>query len=145
VLFAHEVFHCYQAQRNPALSLDPEAPVYAGLWIEGVATFASERLNPQASLKHVLLDDEALWRDGPAALPRVVAALRERLDSTDPRDLSAFFSAGWKGDWPARSGYYAGLLAARRIGGTLPLAAMAALPAAEVRRRLAEALQTLAA
>lgn len=143
VLMAHEIFHCYQAQKNAALSLDAKPPVYAALWIEGTATYVSERLNTQAALRHVLLDDDALLRGGPAAMPRVVAALIARLDSTEEADLNAFFSAGWKGEWPARAGYYVGLLAARRIGEALSPAEMAALPADEVRRRLAAVLPTL--
>ena len=140
VLIAHEIFHCYQAQRNPGLSLDPAPPLYVGVWIEGTATYASEQLNPGASLKHVLLDDAALLRDGPPTASRVAGALLARIDSTADTDTTAFLGAGYRGDWPARAGYYLGLLAARRIGRTLSLSEMAALPATQVRERLIAAL-----
>lgn len=144
VLFSHEIFHCYQAQKNPAISLDPHAPVYASLWLEGVATWVSERLNPGASLLHVLLDDEALYRRGPQTLRRVARALLDRLDSREDADQAAFFSSGAAAEWPARAGYYVGLRVARRVGETLAPAAMAALPAPFVRERLAHELAVLA-
>jgi len=140
VLMAHEIFHCYQGQRNPGLSLDPAPPLYVGVWIEGTATYASEQLNPGASLKHVLLDDTALWRDGPSTASRVAGELLARIDSTADADTAAFLGASYRGGWPARAGYYLGLLAARRIGRTLSLSEMAALPATEVRERLMAAL-----
>jgi hypothetical protein len=140
VLMAHEIFHCYQCQRNPSLSLDPAPPLYVGVWIEGTATYASEQLNPAASLKHVLLDDAALLRDGPPAASRIAGELLERIDSTTDADTAAFLGSGYRGDWPARAGYYLGLLAARRIGHELSLSDMASLPAAMVRERLIAAL-----
>lgn len=146
VLFAHEIFHCYQAQKNPALSLDPHAPVYASLWIEGVATWVSERMNPRASLLHVLLDDEALYRRGPDVVRPVARTLLDRLDSRADADQALFFSAGTTADgsgWPGRAGYYVGLLAARRIGERMSPAAMAALPAADVRANLVRELTEL--
>jgi hypothetical protein len=144
VLFAHEIYHCYQAQRNPSLSLAARPTVYGNLWIEGVATWASAKLNPDASLLHVLLDDEALLRDGPRTARRVAAALLARLDATDDAALESFFSFGSPSlDWPARAGYYVGYLAAHRIGATLTLREMAALPTPQVRERLLPALQAI--
>ncbi len=144
VLTSHEMFHCYQGQKNPAMCRDPNPPMYASLWIEGTATFASERLNPGASALHVLLDDQALLRDGAATAPRVAARMLQLIDSTEEKDAAAFFSSGFKGDWPARAGYYVGLVAARRIGEGLSLQQLAAMPAAEVRQRFAQELSRLA-
>jgi len=144
VLFAHEFFHCYQAQKNPSLSLDAQAPVYGGLWIEGVATYVSERLNPDASLLHVLLDDEELLRRGPVYRRQVALTLLDRIDSRRDADLAAFFSSGYRGEWPARAGYYVGLLAARNIGRSLNMVQMAALATPQVRERLVEQLEQLA-
>jgi len=144
VLFSHEIFHCYQAQRNPALMLASNPPVYGNLWIEGVATWASGQLNPGASLLHVLLDDEALFRDGPRTAPRVAAAMLARLDATDDATLAGFFGAGQTGlEWPSRAGYYVGYLAARRIGAELSMREMAALPMARIRERVVPVLQDL--
>ena len=64
-----------------------------------------------------MLDDEAPLRDGPAAAPRIAAALLAALDATDAATVESFVSMGWHGDaWPRRGGYYVGYLAARRLG-----------------------------
>jgi len=140
VLMSHEIFHCYQAQRAPQLSLDPTPPLYAGVWLEGTATYASERLNPRASLLRVLLNDAKLLREAPPRAAQLAGELLARIDSTREADLGAFLAAGHRGAWPARTGYYLGLLAARHIGRTMSLRQMAALPAPEVRRHLTAAL-----
>ena len=144
VLMAHEIFHCYQAQKNPAMALDPQPPLFAGVWMEGCATHASERLNPGASLRHVLLDDEALERDGPKFAARVARGMLERLDSRDDEDQRAYLSLGHKGEWPDRMGYLLGLWAARRSGQRMSLKEMAALPAPAVRSELVKALSDIA-
>lgn len=140
VLFSHELFHCYQGQKNPAMCLDPEAALYVSLWMEGTATWASERLNPGASPQHVLLD-EALARATPSQLRAAAQAMLSTLDARDPATQSLFFGAGHHGDgWPPRAGYAVGLQIARGLGTTMPLPQMAALPAPRVRETLAQAL-----
>jgi hypothetical protein len=117
VLFAHETFHCYQAQQNPTVAHAESTPLYVTLWSEGGATWVSERLNPRASQLNVLLDDRALAMTTPEQLRAAAAALLTKLDSTDEADMKPFFSAGWSGPWPARVGYLIGLQIARRVGG----------------------------
>ncbi|HET7863841.1 MAG TPA: hypothetical protein VFL86_05480 [Burkholderiaceae bacterium] len=144
VLFTHEIFHCYQGQMNPGMTQDTRAPVYVNLWVEGGATYASERLNPQASLHHVLLDDDVLLREGPGTATRVAKALLDRIDATDDATLNSFFSMGWRGPWPARAGYYVGLLVARDWARTMDLQALAAMPRERVREQSIAALQRIA-
>ena len=144
VLLAHEIFHCYQGQKNPAMALDPKPPLFAGVWMEGCATYASERLNPGASPRQVLLDDESLERDGPKFAARAARSLLERLDSRDDEDQRAYLSLGFKGEWPDRIGYLLGLWAARRIGQRMSLQEMVALPAPAVRSELVKALSDIA-
>jgi len=140
VLFSHELFHCYQGQKNPAMCLDPEAPLYVSLWMEGTATWASECMNPGAPLPHVLLADE-LARAEPARLRAAAQAMLARLDARDDATQSLFFSLGQHGDgWPPRAGYAVGLQIARGLGRTMSLPQMAALPAPRVREMLAQAL-----
>jgi hypothetical protein len=144
VLCAHEIYHCYQAQRNPALALDPHGPVWVTLWSEGGATWASAQLNPGASLKHVLLDDETLLREGPQSAARVAAALLDKFDAIDDAAQESFFSTGWKGKgWPPRAGYYVGYLVSRQLGRELSLRELAGLPGAQLRERLSAALRDI--
>jgi hypothetical protein len=145
VLFMHEMFHCYQGQLNAGMAQDPQPPVYVNLWIEGGATYASEQLNPRAPLLHVLLDDEVLLREGPHAAARVAAAMLDRIDATDDATLNGFFSMGTtSANWPARAGYYVGLLAARDWARTMSLQQLAAMPREQVRQRSLDALRTIA-
>lgn len=145
VLFSHELFHCYQGQKNPAMCLDPAAPLYVSLWMEGTATYASERLNPGASPLHVLLDDAALAQADASSLRAAAQAMLSKLDARDEATQSLFFEAGHHGDgWPPRVGYAVGLRIARALGTTMSLPQMAALPAQRVRETLAQALQRLA-
>ena len=145
VLFSHELFHCYQGQKNPAMCLDATAPVYASLWIEGTATYASERLNPGASPLHVLLDDPVLAKADKSWLRAAAQAMLSQLDARDEATQLLFFDAGHHGDgWPPRAGYAVGLQIARSLGTTMSLPQMAALPAPRVRETLAQALSRLA-
>ncbi|RZL38745.1 MAG: hypothetical protein EOP35_05060 [Rubrivivax sp.] len=144
VLFSHEMFHCYQGQLNAGMAQDAQPAVYVNLWIEGGATYASEHLNPGASLRHVLLDDEVLLRDGPRVAPRVAAAMLDRIDATDDATLNSFFSMGATAEWPARAGYYVGLLAARDWARTMSLQQLAAMPREQVRQCSLDALRRIA-
>ena len=140
VLFSHELFHCYQGQKNPAMCLDPEAPLYVSLWMEGTATWASERMNPGAAPQDVLLD-AALARATPTQLRAAAQAMLPALDARDGATQSLFFGLGQHGDgWPPRAGYAVGLRIARGLGPALSLPQMAALPAQRVRETLAQAL-----
>ena len=145
VLFSHELFHCYQGQKNPSMCLDPKAPLYVSLWNEGTAVYASERMNPGASPLHVLLDDRALLQADALSLRAAARAMLQHLDATDDATQSLFFDTGNHGDaWPPRAGYAVGLRIARRLGATLSLAQLAALPALQVRETLAQALRNMA-
>jgi len=144
VFLDHESFHLYQAQVAPDTMLDPAPPVYAMLWTEGVASHVSERLNPDAALLHVLLDDTHLAGADAATRRELAAAILAVLDSTQEADALRFFSAGASGPWPARGGYLIGLELARRVGRDLPLAQLPRLQGTALRQRLAHELAVLA-
>jgi hypothetical protein len=144
VLLSHELFHCEHAQRSPSVALQDPERIYKILWAEGLATYVSERMNPKASRLDVLLDGKRLDAEGDAYVPAWAKALSDSLDSTAPADQARFFSAGYEGAWPPRGGYLVGLLIARRLGRTRSLAALAALPAPQVRTLMAAELARLA-
>lgn len=145
VFLDHESFHLYQSQLAPALMLDPSPPVYVTLWTEGVATYVSERLNPDAALLHVLLDDTRLAGADADTRRGLAGAILAALDSTQEADALRFFSAGSEGPWPARGGYLIGLEVARRVGRDMPLAQLPRLHGAALRDRLAVELAAIAA
>ncbi len=144
VLFSHELFHCYQGQMNRAMCLDPAAPLYASLWMEGTATYASERLNPGTTPQRVLLDDATLAHLEISSMRAAAQAMLSHLDARDEATQSLFFETGHHGEgWPPRVGYAIGLQIARGLGVAMSLPQMAALPAPGVRETLAHALQRL--
>lgn len=144
VFLDHESFHLYQAQLAPQLMLNPAPPIYATLWTEGAATYVSERLNPDAALLHVLLDDQHLADASAATKHKLAAAMLPVLDSTTDDDATRFFSAGAKDLLPSRGGYLIGLEVARRIGRDIPLADLPRLQGKALRERVAAELADLA-
>ncbi|ALN60930.1 tat (twin-arginine translocation) pathway signal sequence domain protein [Lysobacter antibioticus] len=144
VFLDHESFHLYHAQVLPDLIVDDDPPVYGSLWSEGIATYVSERLNPDASLLQVLLDDRKLAQVDAATVRDLAAGMLKVLDSVAPDDSNRYFSAGHKGPEPARGGYLLGLILARRIGRDLPLAQLPRVPTPKVRLLLQQHLAELA-
>jgi hypothetical protein len=144
VLFAHETYHCYQSQKNPAVMMADKVPLFAGLWIEGGATWVSEKLNPDASILNVLLDDKALAAMTSDQIKIAAGTLLTKFDSTEDADAASFFSTGWTGPWPARSGYLLGLHIARRIAPTLTSANFASLPLRDMRPLYAARIAAIA-
>ena len=146
VLLDHESFHLYQSQLAPAAMLDPAPPVYVMLWTEGAATYVSEKLNPDAALLHVLLDDTRLAGADAGTRRELAAAILASLDSTQEADALRFFSAGAEAkvaSWPARGGYLIGLEVARRVGRDLTLAQLPRLQGEALRERLVRELRLL--
>ena len=144
ILMSHELFHCYQAQCNPALALKPKTTVCETMWLEGTATYASERLNPGEPLVRVLLDDVALAGMSVDALRDAARAALAQFDVDDDAVVGRYFDMGGQAPWPARAGYHVGLLAARAIGAHASLKEMAAMPLAEFRPALRRAVEALA-
>lgn len=145
VLLSHELFHVHHARTSPALFADEEHnPVYAGVWIEGLATYVSERLNPQASTLQILLDDTALHTRAPPKLRSIIEEILAQFDSASPDTYDRFLNYGDKGDIPGRTGYLAGYLAAKELGATRTLAELASLRGDALRDSLRAALRTIA-
>jgi hypothetical protein len=71
--------------------------------------------------------------------------LLKKFDSTEDADAYTFFSAGWTGPWPARSGYLFGLHIARRIAPTLTAANFASLSLTDMRPLYAARVAAIAA
>ncbi len=149
VFLDHEAFHLYQAQAHaqaePGIGLDDPTPLYAAIWTEGVATYVSSRLNPRASLLHVLLDDKPVNEAPPQVVTAGARDILAHLDSTADEDQSRFLSAGYKGPSPPRLGYRIGFEVAKRAGARLSMAQMAALPRKPLRDLMERELKGLAA
>lgn len=109
VLLTHELFHLYHRQ-----FFKPEGnPLWARLWSEGLATYASDILNPDSSLEALLLPRTmtvAVDRDR----ARLAADLASHLDESGSRAETLYFRTDDRTEpVPPRAGYYLGLLAVR--------------------------------
>ena len=152
VLFSHELFHVYHAQVNPALfppndsgpREDGKVPLYEVVWIEGLATYVSGALNPQAPPEDLLLS-KTLYDKGMPLMPVIAGRILAKFDSTDDKDQAAFVQGGVKGDIPDRSGYLAGYLMAKDLGARYSLAELAHLTGPALRTAIHDELTRLAA
>lgn len=152
VLFHHELFHLHHgaAQRAARARADRATPSAAGgllprVWSEGLATYVSARLNPDATLLDLLLRDSTLAREGPARERALAARLLAQLDDTTGEAQARWFQAFRTDlDQPARAGYYLGYRVAQQVGAERPLHALAALEGEELHRLVRAALARLA-
>lgn len=144
VLYAHELFHVYHLRR---MGLDPrEAPLVAALWLEGLASYVSHRLNPQASLAEVLMDGE-LARVSPEDCHWLAERFRQwsATPLTDTRAQSAWFQVGGRirPDLPSRCGYLLGYRVAEKLAQGRSLDELASWPLPVVVEQVAGALQNI--
>jgi len=152
VLFSHELFHVYHAQVNPSLfpvqsakALENgDVPLYEEVWIEGLATYVSGALNPQAP-PHDLLLSKKLYDEGMPLVPVIAGRILAKFDSTSDKDQAEFLQGGVKSDIPARSGYLAGYLMAKDLNGRYSLEELAHLTGPALRAAINDELTRLAA
>jgi hypothetical protein len=107
VILSHELFHLYHFQVNPLPAAIDEIPLYRQVWQEGLATYVSRFLNPNAALADVLLDPQ-LASEGPKYLPAVARALLQQLESTDDETTARYLSYRRGSGTPSRMGYLIG-------------------------------------
>jgi hypothetical protein len=140
--FHHEFFHFYHGQFFPE-----EQVLWIALWNEGLATYASQKLNPDASIKDLILDipvgmisriDNQLdfhWHD-----------LNKKLESKSDADYEAYFLMSSKDKKIVpRSGYYLGYLIAMELGKSRSVPEMARLKHAEILPLMKTAISKLRA
>jgi Predicted Zn-dependent protease (DUF2268) len=124
VLIDHETFHIYHHQATGVYGASVEAipTTLEALWSEGLATFASWRMNPEVSLDIALLQP-GIPEGAKPHLNEIAKDLLAHLDNKDESTYSHYFEAGRQPDgYPPRSGYYVGVLIAQALSAqhTLP-------------------------
>jgi hypothetical protein len=113
--FHHELFHTYHDIALAACNSDEE-PIWNSLWQEGLATYVSHVMNPQADDTELLL---SLPNDMAARtqkmLPAAFADLESVLERHDQKLYGNLFStsADPTSVLPVRRGYYLGYLVAQ--------------------------------
>ncbi|KQW90025.1 hypothetical protein ASC94_19950 [Massilia sp. Root418] len=141
--FHHELFHTYHYKQAPDCD---DSVLWQRLWIEGLATYVSKVLNPQANDQELLID----FPKGSAARIRGqiyanMAQLERVFDSPDEVQLgSLFYMNGASVDGlPPRRGYMLGYLVAEELGKTRSPAQLANLSCTEARPLITAAIHTL--
>ena len=139
-LLHHELFHLHHAERwqgAPADSLG------AAMWHEGLATYVSGVLNPDASATEIY-GTPTLVREVKAELPKLALAAADQLDSQDQAVLDRFLTAGTDGEFPQRCGYVLGALVAEELAKTMTLDELTELRGEELTAALGASLRELA-
>lgn len=152
VLFHHELFHLHhgalQRATHAARKADasPTAtPLWARSWSEGLATYVSARLNPDATLLDLLLQDSALVLEAPVRERELAARLLDAFGDTTSEAQARWFQAFRTDlDQPARAGYFLGYRVAERVGAGRPLHELAALEGEALRAAVHRALTEIA-
>lgn len=144
VFFDHEIFHQYHDQIAPELA-DDDAPIWAQLWEEGLATYISQKMNEGSSETQVLMSPTLATATTPI-LARVAQELLDNADSSDKKEYAAFFyGINGRPDLPPRCGYYVGYRIAQQIGVGRTLQQLSELRGLELKNEILEVLRQMAA
>lgn len=157
-LFAHELFHVYYAQkhgqdgRSKTLveseveeATERSDPLYAALWDEGLAVYASEVLSPGATPASMLLDvPEGLVPSCEQNRAFLIDDLRQKLESRDPATYAEwFYPEGKDPRRPGRAAYYFGYLVAKSLAARRPMNELIMLEGDALRREIDATLAAL--
>lgn len=93
-----------------------------GLWVEGLATYVSYALNPDASNTELLLDfPKNLIVDVQEGFQTIIKDIQKSIYSTDPKIYKKYFLLNKDSIVPQRSGYYIGFLLIKEIAKSFSL------------------------
>ena len=143
VIVSHELFHVYHFQVNPMPRDADQVELYRLIWQEGLATYVSQVLNPEASLADVLLDPR-LATEGPKFVPLFAHNLLTQLESKDDETAARYLSYRRGDQIPSRMGYLIGYQIARRMAATHQLAELAQLRGHALLAQVRQEVQALA-
>jgi hypothetical protein len=141
--FHHELFHIYQAQQlGAAMPAEATQPVWWGLWVEGLATYVSWKLNPELTAAEIFWMPRDLEEQLKPKLATAARMIQPELDGHE--GYERWFSAGdGPPGLPPRSGYYLGYLMARHLDRG-DLAALARLTPEQIQREAHTFIDSLA-
>lgn len=111
VLFSHEFFHAYQL--DMIMSKKNFQTIASPLWFEGLGTWVSGKLNPNASLTDILMDSDLAKFCEPVAVSLMAREYRDLMresltkEDSDKVNLDWFNMAGSR-PGPKRQGYCLG-------------------------------------
>ena len=130
--FDHEIFHIYHKQLIAAQLPKGEEPAWVTLWIEGLATYVSQRMNPGLDAQQVLWFPRDMVARMQIEGPRAARLLLRDLDKTGPEGERWFLMGTQVEGLPDRAGYYLGYLFAKSIGDSVELPTLARMSLAQL-------------
>jgi hypothetical protein len=146
VLITHELFHLYHESFHPewkGQTRGKDIPLYRLVWGDGLATYASRQLNPQATVG-AILRSPTLAASCQDRLKPLAGLLLQNLDNNENAPFMEWMSGRARGsDVPPRAGYYFGWRIAQELGRQQPLPELARLSDAKVRSAMARELHSL--
>jgi hypothetical protein len=146
VLTAHELFHGYHASFHPEWNgkeRGKNIPLYRLVWAEGLATYASQQLNPGAT-EAAIFRSSTLVPSCEARLGSLTGLLLGELDDTEKEPFMAWMSGQSRSSGiPPRAGYYFGWRIAADLGRSRSLTELARLQDHDVRMAMSRSLQSL--
>jgi len=145
VLLAHELFHAHHARMNASLYREAPTALYARIWMEGLAAYASELVNPQASSLQIIGDTGAPIDRSPALVGPLAEMIRVSLDSVDPTDQVKFLTYTADTGVPRRSGDLVGYQIAKALSAKTTLSELIALRGGKLRNLMGKQLEQMSA
>lgn len=141
----HELFHRYHFQVAGFSDDKGDHDIlWRTLWAEGLATYASEMLNPGATLQDALILPKDLVTKAQPQLTSLIAQIMPDLDRSDPKMFAAFFEYHAADTViPSRAGYYLGARVAEQLALKGSLFTLAHLQADAAKDDIVKALSDL--
>lgn len=146
VLLAHELFHAHHARTNAALYREEPTPLYVRIWMEGLASYVSSRIVPEATSQQIIGDAVSSADRDPASMGPVATLIRGSLDSTNPLEQDKFltYSAATSGI-PVRAGYVVGFEIAKALSAKMSLNDLTGLRGGKLRTLMSKQLEQMSA
>jgi hypothetical protein len=123
--FDHEIFHIYHQQLIATQLPKGDNPAWVTMWVEGLATYVSQRMNPQLDAQQVLWVPRDMVARMKTETPRAATLLLRDIDKTGSESDRWFLMGTQVEGLPDRAGYYLGYLFAKSVGEGAELSALA--------------------
>jgi len=131
----HEIFHIYHEQVIADQIPKGDSPGWYTMWLEGLATYVSQRMNPELDAQHVVWSPSDMVVRMQKDTPRAARLLLADLDQTGKQGDRWFLMGTEVEGLPARAGYYLGYLFAKSVGDGVPLPQLARMPLDQVHKQ----------
>lgn len=128
----HELFHLYHRQVIGKQAPQGEDPAWWTMWVEGLATYVSQRMNPQLDAQQVLWSPRDMVARMQHEQARAAQLLLLDIDKTGPEADRWFLGSQSVEGLPTRAGYYLGYLFAKSLDDGMTLTTLARRPPRKV-------------